>query len=358
MFADLSIVSSAVLFVAGAFVIILAGSRLPLLARAIAPRVGLGETAVGLFVLAVITSLPELAVTLSAMRFGAPDLALGNVLGSNNFNLAVAGFLSLLFSGRLLAGADSRRYTRTGLLLVASTALTGVGVIAGPRLGGSSATLQYLLPPLLFSVPILVMFIIESRIESALDPEPREASGSDRADQLAPHASGAVVAGFVALAAAVVAAGVLVSWAARNIAVHEFEVAGGSLVLGETFVGTLLVAIATSLPEVTVAFSAMRKADSPDMAMGTLLGSNSFNLLVFALGAPLMAAGPTAVGSAWSNIRSDGNPNLWNIAVALVITLLILCALNSRRARTVGRTLAILAIPVYLAGLYAVYATR
>lgn len=330
-----------VAFAAGAVAILVAGARLPVLGRAIAGRAGLDETAMGLFVLAVVTSLPELAVTLTAMKLDAADLAFGNVLGSNNFNLAAAGVLALLFGGRIFSGADSRRYTRTGALLVVSTCLAGLGVVFGPRLSAA-------LPVLLFSLPIAVLFVIESRMGGVAVEGPA-APATDRATR-APVRD---MAAFIALSAVVVVSGMVLSWSAKRIAVHEFMIAGSPVVFGETFVGTLLVAVATSLPEVTVAWSALRTVRSPDMAMGTLVGSNSFNLLVFAVGAPLMILGPTATASAWSKLSGV---NLINVAIALVLTSITLLGLRWARTPNAGRALAALMVPLYLAGLYAVYA--
>ncbi|MBD3347606.1 MAG: hypothetical protein GF400_00220, partial [Candidatus Eisenbacteria bacterium] len=286
-------------FCAGTAVILLAGAKLPSLGKKIAWRFGVLESSVGLFGLAVITSLPELAVTISAMRLEAPNLAFANVLGSNNFNFATAGLLSLLYGGGLFLRAHVSRYVRTGLLLSASTVLAGLGVVAGPAMPGALSLLA-------FSLPIAALFVLESRTGGVEPPETSDsAMPGERADEArlpAAHATRGDILAFLAMSALVVLAGVVVSWSAKRIATHEFVTAGGPLVLGETFVGTLLVAIATSLPEVTVAFSAIRSTDSPDMALGTLMGSNSFNLLVFAVGAPFVALGPTGVVSAWSNL--------------------------------------------------------
>lgn len=331
-----------ILFAAGAAVILLAGAKLPVLGRSIASRGGVGDTAVGLFMLAIVTSLPELAVTLAAMKFKAADLAFGNVLGSNNFNLLTAGVLALMFGGRLFSGSDARRYLQTGLLLVVSTALAGAGVVLAPRWPG-------LLPVFLFSVPIAVLFVAESRLGAPPTPESER---EPRVVRTAPGSRSDVVA-FVTLALVVVAAGMLVSWAAKRISLHEFTIGGGSFVFGETFIGTLLVAVATSLPEVTVALAAMRRADSPDMALGTLLGSNSFNLLVFAVGAPLMSIGSAGAVSAWSRLSGV---NLINVGVALVLTSMVLAALRRARSRRAGQLLAALTIPVYLGGVCAIYA--
>lgn len=358
MIEALPIAAVAGVFAAGAISILWAGSRLPVIGRRIAPGLGLAETAVGLFVLAVITSLPELSVTLSAMRVGSADLALGNVLGSNNFNLATAGFLSMFFGARLFSGIDSRRYVRIGLLLVASTVVTGAGIAFGPKIGGGVSVL-------VFSLPVFVLFVLESRTAGTADRANNTGgavAGETDSEPTEGSTSGALVA-FAALALVVIVAGVVVSLTAKRIAGYEFGAVGGALVLGETFVGTLLVAVATSLPEVTVAYYAISRAGSPDMAMGTLLGSNSFNLLVFALGAPLVLWWTTGARSGWSKLAEGGvlgpvhgvSPNFVNAALALVLTCLVLGALLAKRSRKI---LAALTVPLYVVGLYVVYLMR
>jgi cation:H+ antiporter len=146
---------------------------------------------------------------------------------------------------------------------------------------------------------------------------------------------------------------VLVALSGKAIAEHEFPTAAGTFRLGETFVGTILVAVATSLPEVTVAASAVRRAGSADMAVGTLLGSNGFNLTVFALGAPfLMLRG---YGSGWSKLSPGG---IVNVVTAIVLTLVVLAgmratALDARRRA--ARTATAVLVPIYLVGLYILY---
>ena len=334
-----SIALPGVVFVLGAAAIIVAGTRLPVLAKAAAPRFGISDTALGLFVLAVITSMPELAVTLSAMvGQRAPDMALGNILGSNNFNLAVLAILSLAFSGRgFLSSVDRTRYEPATIMLLLFTALAGAGVVFGGRLGSVA-------PVFLFSLPVAIAFIREVIVR-----------GEAPSDEPVPGATGAAGSGtsvlpFVLVGALVVMAGVLVSWAGKRIADYPF---GGTLRLGETFVGTILIAVATSLPEVTVAFAAMHRAGSRDMALGTILGSNSFNLLVFAIGAPLLMIRTTPPVSAWSNLSSV---NLINVAAGLALTGLALGAMRLWRHGSWSATLTTILAPVYLVSLYCVWA--
>jgi cation:H+ antiporter len=332
-----------IVFAAGTLLILLAGSRLPVVGQAVGRRFGIGATALGLFALAAITSLPELAVTLTAMlRQRLPDLALANVLGSNNFNLAVIAGLQLAVGGGvILSRVDAARYTRTALLVVGFTAVTGAGAVFAGHL-------PRWLPVLLFSVPIITVFFWELVGGGRGIPLDEEAEALRDA---APERAACIVP-FVALAAVVVAGSVAVSWAAKAIAEYRIPLGAREISLGATFVGTLFLAVATSLPEVTVAFSAIRRVKSPDMAVGTLLGSNAFNILVFAVLAPFLAVGHGPHSTGWAELAPL---NIVNVAVGIVLTLLVLAAMRARQQGTALVLTGVL-IPVYLVGVYLVFA--
>jgi len=89
-------------------VIVLAASALPLAGKGIAESTGLGQTFVGNIFIAASTSLPEVVVCLAALRLGAVDLAIGNLLGSNIFNigLILAADDFLFAPGALLSSVD------------------------------------------------------------------------------------------------------------------------------------------------------------------------------------------------------------------------------------------------------------
>lgn len=332
--------------------IFLSGGALPKLGKGIASRLGVAETTFGLFVLAIVTSLPELTITLSAMiRENAPDLALGNVLGSNNFNLTMIAALDAVFvGGPILQAVHARRYSRTCALVLAMTIVTGVGVLLGARVEGGvePGVWRAALPAVVFSVPIVIIFVydlVRGRGMTNDESDDAEPAGGGRLPLL--------VSGFLLASCLVVVAGVFMSRTADIIATRQIVVAGREIVLGHTFIGTLLVAVATSLPEVTVAFAAVRYARSADMALGTLLGSNSFNVLIFALGAPLLVA--KTGSSAWAGVSAA---NQINVVAALALTVIVFVGIRMDKARTatwVPRTLAAAMVPVYLGALYMVY---
>ena len=218
--------------------------------------------------------------------------------------------------------------------------MAGLGVIFGPRIHSPVLT------TLLFSVPIIAVFLYDSlthrRAQTRSGPatEPREIPGS----------TSGIVLRFLWLSAVVVAGGFAIASGASGIASYEFS---GGMRLGHTFVGTLLVAIATSMPEVSVAYAAVKREKLEDMALGTLLGSNTVNILVFAVGAPLMALRFSE--SAWTNISGS---NLVSIAGAFLLTLFVLVGIKSRShraGRAIARTMVALMVPVYLVCLFLVY---
>ena len=91
-----------VVFLASAGVVIAAGVGLAFCADVLAERTGLGALWFGAVVVAVVTSLPELVTDVSAVRRGAPTLALGDLFGSSMANMAILASVTLVFPARRL----------------------------------------------------------------------------------------------------------------------------------------------------------------------------------------------------------------------------------------------------------------
>lgn len=103
-----------------------AATWLPHLGEEIAELTGLGRTFVGSIFIALSTSLPELVVSIAALRIGAVDMVLGNLFGSNLFNIGILALDDMLYvKGPLLS------YVSTNHLVTAfaAMAMTGVAVI-------------------------------------------------------------------------------------------------------------------------------------------------------------------------------------------------------------------------------------
>lgn len=116
------------LYAVNAVVIVLAAAYLPHLGERIAAMTGFGQTFVGSFFIALSTSLPELVVTVAAIRLGAVDLALGNLFGSNLFNIAILAIEDFLYFKGPLLGVASDAHIVTAGVAIAMTAAAIVGL--------------------------------------------------------------------------------------------------------------------------------------------------------------------------------------------------------------------------------------
>jgi cation:H+ antiporter len=113
-------------FGVAAAIIVVAGPYLAEAAGQIADASGLGKSFVGTTLVACSTSLPELVASLAALRMGAHDLAIGNVFGSNAFNMMLLPMLDLAHRGPLLS-AVSANHAITGLAAILATLIVVLG---------------------------------------------------------------------------------------------------------------------------------------------------------------------------------------------------------------------------------------
>jgi cation:H+ antiporter len=105
----------------------------PLLVRSsadIADQTGLGTSFVGLSLVAVVTSLPELVTTVALVRIGAEEMAVGNLFGSNMFNMFLVGFLDLFYSPGRFIGAIDPSFVLVGILGLLITGIALIGNVA------------------------------------------------------------------------------------------------------------------------------------------------------------------------------------------------------------------------------------
>jgi cation:H+ antiporter len=120
--------SAMIHYAAAAVIVIAAALWLPHLGAELARRTGLGEAFVGSLFVALTTSLPEIVVSLAAVRLGAVDLGIANVLGSNLFNLLILGLDDIFYrGGPLLAdGAASHNVTVVAIVMMNALFLIGL----------------------------------------------------------------------------------------------------------------------------------------------------------------------------------------------------------------------------------------
>jgi cation:H+ antiporter len=120
-------------FALAASVVIGAGVWLPFVATDLANAMAWNKSFVGSLFVAMATSLPELAVSLSALRLGALDMAIGNLLGSNLFNVAVIAVDDLFYRPGVLLASVSPVHAVTAGSAITMTGLAMVGLFFKPR---------------------------------------------------------------------------------------------------------------------------------------------------------------------------------------------------------------------------------
>jgi len=257
----------------------------------LAKRFGLSDLTIGLTVVAVGTSTPELAVSIDAALKGFGDIAVANVLGSNIYNLAfVLGVVALI---RVIPIAKSLVH-RDGIALLASTALGAVVLfdLGVSRLEGGALVTIFVL--------YTAYLLRAGEREPAAPTTSATAATRDLPTQLSFRGRDAVY--LVVGLALVLGSGDLLVRAASGLA----RGAGVS----EWVVGGTIVAAGTSTPEFAVSLVALRRG-SLGVSVGNVVGSNVFNLLAV-VGVASLVQPLSVSASALSTLA-------WLIAVSVVM---------------------------------------
>jgi cation:H+ antiporter len=127
-YADIPLRAAALHYGIAAVAVVGAALWLPRLGAELARQTGLGEEFVGSLFIAITTSLPEIAVSLAAVRLGAIDLGIGNVLGSNLFNLLILGLDDVFYRHDPLLAAVPPSHSVTIVAVVVMNGLFLVGL--------------------------------------------------------------------------------------------------------------------------------------------------------------------------------------------------------------------------------------
>ncbi len=318
--------------------ILFAGTRLARYGDAIAEKTGLGRMWIGLVLIAVITTMPELVTSVSSVALvGSPDLALGTLLGSCCFNLLVLALLDGLHSRTPVLSVASRRHALAAGWGAVLIGIAGVSIWRGERL--SSVALGWLGIP---SVVILMLYLVVMWWMFRSERRDRVDSVPYSSTQYANLDSKTVYTGFALAAAIVIAAGIALS--------HIGDAISLATGWGSTFVGTLFLAIATSAPELVVVFTALRMG-AVDLAVGDVLGANMLNMAVIV--AVDLAHGPGFV------LSSVTGGHITAFA-AVMMSLVVIAGLLLRQKRKllgVVSWYAPVLIALYVFGAYALFAS-
>jgi cation:H+ antiporter len=133
LYPQLSLRTAVLRYIGAAAVVLAAGAWLPFVAKALAVQMGWYESFVGTLFVAFVTSLPELVVTVAALRLGAVDMAIGNLFGSNLFNIGILAIDDIFFLPGSLFDSVSTTHAFSAFSAIMMTGAAVVGLLFRPQ---------------------------------------------------------------------------------------------------------------------------------------------------------------------------------------------------------------------------------
>ncbi|NAW65089.1 calcium/sodium antiporter [Photobacterium halotolerans] len=243
----------------GLALLVWSADRLVFGAAALARNLGVAPLIIGMTILAMGSSAPEMMVSATAALAGKTDTAVGNVLGSNIANIALILGLTALIKPLSISSGIIRR--ELPLMMV-------VTLIAGVLLWDSYlGFFEGVLLVVLFVIFILAMLKISR-------------SGNNGAqDILLEEQESEIPQGVSNMAASVwIVIGLLLLPYAANMLVDSAVTIAKYFGMSDLVIGLTIIAVGTSLPELAASIASIQKGED-DMAVGNIIGSNVFNIL-------------------------------------------------------------------------------
>ncbi len=292
----------------------------------VAKKLHVPSIIIGLTIVAMGTSLPETAVSVSASLIGNNELAVSNVVGSNIFNLMVVIGVCAMIATVNVAKETIRRDIPFSLICAGLLLLFGI-IELGDKSGMTLGHLEGVI--FLCAFAGYIFYMIKIALKANREGKKVEIEGgSDEDIKLIslPLSILFIVGGAIAIA---IGGDVTVDAASRI---------ASDLGMSQTLIGLTIVSIGTSLPELVTSIVAARK-NEVDMALGNAIGSNVFNILMV-----------LGIASAISPI-SIITENIIDLCVLIVFTVCVWIFAGSRKK--IGRIEGFLMAALYVA--YAVY---
>ena len=269
-------------------------------ASKVADRFGIPQLVIGLTIVAMGTSLPEAAVSISAAAKGSAEITIGNVVGSNIMNVLV--ILGLTAVIRSIAVQQSTVRYEIPFTILITAILSGVG-LADNQVSRIEGAILWV-----FMIVYLVYLFRMAKKGQPLEDIP-EVDSKDSILKL--------------LAMIVVGATMIVF--GSDITVEAASELATIFGMGERLIGLTIVAFGTSLPELVTSVTAAIKGKA-DIAVGNIVGSNIFNIL-FVVGTTALIT-PVAYGA---NFVVDSI-----VAVATMVLLFVAVIRKKQLARPAG----------------------
>ena len=288
----------------------------------IAKKLKVPPIIIGLTIVAMGTSLPETAVSVTASLVQNNELAVSNVVGSNIFNLMIVIGVCSILTPIMVQKATVVRDIPLSLgcaLVLLVLGISGLGDKAGMTLGHADGVIFLIV----FAGYIFTM--VRSAMKARAAGQKVEIEGVEECDNMKELSYGKSILFLIVGAAAIAFGGDLTVDTASRIAIE--------LGMSQTLVGLTIVSIGTSLPELVTSVVAARK-NEVDMAVGNAVGSNIFNIL--------MVLGISSAISPVALIRE----NIIDIVLLMVFSVMVWIFAGTRKK--IERKEGIIMVVVYL----------
>ena len=264
---------------------------------------------IGGVILAAVTSLPELFTSISAVLFvKQPDLVMGNILGSNLFNMCIFGGAALIAAKSLCRSTIGSSHFKTTVItfIMFSIMLLPVVFKKDYTVVGISV----------YSIILLVLYACSIKFMAG---DSAESEGEDNSDLTLKQ----IIIRFVIMAVLLVIASIFITIAADHLS-EEFN-------LGKTVGGALFLGVATSLPELTSSIALIRKGNFNACA-GNVMGSGVFNFCIISVADILYRGGSVYI----SKDKSSSYLNIFGLAAAAVVGAILIMKQRKKDSENAG----------------------
>ncbi|MGB8002182.1 MAG: sodium:calcium antiporter [Anaerobacillus sp.] len=295
------------LFMAAAIATYFVATRLAMYGDAISEKTKTSSAFMGIIIGAAI-SLPELTSSVTAIAIDSPDLAIGNLLGSNLFNLLALAVLDMVYRREQIMGQTDLGSKLYIYLVIIMTLIVVAGL---------SLTLPASIFHVGYSSVILVLVYLAGVKWINNQTEEKVKRKSRRNEKYGGFSYRRVVTMFVLSAFGIMVVGTILTLTADRIA--------DSTGLGASFVGSFLVGASTSLPDAVSVATAL-KLRNYSMGVSSLLGSNAFNIMLLSF---------TDVIYLKTNIfRHASMSNIITTVSSVIVVLVILYSITRKKEQT------------------------
>lgn len=278
-------------------------------ASSVARKTGISEFVIGLIIVGFGTSLPELVVSVTGALGKNSDIAVGNIIGSNVFNTIFVLAVSALFVPVAITRQNRMRDIPVTILVTFLVVFLG-------KYGGGLSRLEGLIMLAVFAVYLFFNFKTDEGLDAHAEVGKKEPG--------------------TALAVLMITGGLAGLILGGRLFVHSAESIARMAGVSDKFIAITVLAMGTSLPEFVTSIVAIAKKRS-QLALGNILGSNVFNLL--------LVLGISAVLTPTSFERID----IWDYAVLILSIVLVWTSVYTGKKNLLDRFDAVLMLALFAA---------